>query len=409
MTQTFTRRRILTHAVSAAGVAVTLRAAPEAPGVRLERLPDGGIQPQAVVDPQGLLRVLYYSGDAHQGDLFYVQSRFTAEGAAQFSAPIRVNSQEGSAIAAGTIRGGQLAVGRRGRVHVAWNGSQSSEPRGPLNPESGKPGEPMLYARLNSSGNAFEPQRNLMLQSYGLDGGGSIAADTAGNVSVGWHGVAASDRRPAAEGEARRAVWITKSSDDGGSFAPEARAWTSETGACGCCGMKLAAGAPGEVFALYRSAGESIHRDIYLLAWMNPGGDAVGMRLDRWEINACPMSSMDLVAVPGVETVVLRAWETKGQVYWQAARPLEAGYVPPVPAPGEGKGRKHPRLAANRNGDVLFVWTEGTGWQKGGGFAWQLYDKDRRLTGSGERPHDIPVWSFAAPVARPDGGFTILY
>jgi hypothetical protein len=51
-----------------------------------------------------------------------------------------VNSQPESAIAAGTIRGAQLAIGKAGRVHVAWNGSQNAEPVGPLNPDSGKPG-----------------------------------------------------------------------------------------------------------------------------------------------------------------------------------------------------------------------------------------------------------------------------
>jgi hypothetical protein len=38
---------------------------------------------------------------------------------------LRVNSQQGSAIAAGAIRGAHLAVGRNGRVHVAWNGSST--------------------------------------------------------------------------------------------------------------------------------------------------------------------------------------------------------------------------------------------------------------------------------------------
>ena len=43
----------------------------------------------------------------------------------------------------------------------------------------------MLYTRLNDQGTAFEPQRNLMLRTFGLDGGGTVAADAAGNVYVG--------------------------------------------------------------------------------------------------------------------------------------------------------------------------------------------------------------------------------
>ena len=45
----------------------------------------------------------------------------------------------------------------------------------------------MLYSRLNDPGTAFEPQRNLLHETGGLDGGGTLAADGAGNVWVAWH------------------------------------------------------------------------------------------------------------------------------------------------------------------------------------------------------------------------------
>lgn len=77
-----------------------------------------------------------------------------------------------------------MAVGKNGRTHVAWNGSSKALLRGSLNPDSGNPGEPMLHARLNDAGTAFEPQRNLMTSSFGLDGGGSVAADTASNEKM---------------------------------------------------------------------------------------------------------------------------------------------------------------------------------------------------------------------------------
>jgi hypothetical protein len=147
--------------------------------VQIRRLPEGAIQPQ--------LALVYYTGDAHKGDLAYVRSTDFGQ---SFSTPLMVNSQEGSAIAMGAIRGAQISVVKRNRVHVAWNGSDTAQPRGPMNPEAGKPGSPMLYARLNDRGTAFEPQRNLMHETFGLDGGGSIAADHNGNVYVGWHGKA---------------------------------------------------------------------------------------------------------------------------------------------------------------------------------------------------------------------------
>ena len=58
---------------------------------------------------------------------------------------------------------------------------QKRESKGPR-PEMGRPGAPMLYSRLNNSRTGFEPQRNLMARTFGLDGGGTIAADSAGDV-----------------------------------------------------------------------------------------------------------------------------------------------------------------------------------------------------------------------------------
>src|SRR5579859_6487854 len=127
--------------------------------VHLLRVPNGGIQPSVLVEPNGTWDVLYYGGDPKNGDLFFVRS---ADRGKTFSEPLRVNSQAGSALALGTIRGGQMALGANGRVHVAWNGSGIALPLGPLNPEAGKAGSPMLYSRLNDKGTGFEPQRNVM-------------------------------------------------------------------------------------------------------------------------------------------------------------------------------------------------------------------------------------------------------
>src|SRR5215217_3074531 len=101
-------------------------------------------------------------------------------------------------------------------------------------------GAPMLYTRLNDAGTAFEPERNLMHRSFGLDGGGSIAADRTGNVYVAWHGIPLEVKSGSgAEGEARRQVWIAKSENDGREFVSEEKVWERPTGACACCGLKV--------------------------------------------------------------------------------------------------------------------------------------------------------------------------
>jgi hypothetical protein len=57
----------------------------------------------------------------------------------------------------------------------------------------------------------------------------------------------------------------------------------------------------------------------------------------------------------------------------------------------------------------LLVWTEGTGWQKGGSLAWQMYDPSGQATPSKGQHDGIPAWSFAAVMAGKDNGFSILY
>jgi hypothetical protein len=238
--------------------------------VTLLRTPDGGIQPQAVVDARGVIHLIYLKGDPGGCDIFYARREPGKEG---FSTPMRVNSQPGSAIAVGTIRGAQIALGKAGRVHVAWNGSGQAMPKGPGG------GAPMLYTRLNDAGTAFEPQRNLMQRTRDLDGGGTVAADGAGNVYVAWHAHDGSGK-----GEQGRRLWVARSRDGGKTFSGETVAFAQPTGACACCGTRAFAGSEGTVYVLYRSASTNVDRDMYLLVSRNRGDSFSGERIHPWKV-----------------------------------------------------------------------------------------------------------------------------
>lgn len=361
------------------------------PEVKIIRTPDGGIQPQVAVGRDGVVHLIYFKGPDNAGDIYYVRK---GPGDAGFSKPIRVNSFPGSAIAIGSVRGAQIALGRRGRVHVSWLGSDKAQPRGPGN------STPMLYARLNDSGTAFEPQKNVMQFAVGLDGGGSVAADKSGNVYVVWHG------NPDKNGEVNRRVWVARSRDDGRTFEREVAANKDPTGACGCCGLRAFADDRGTLYILYRAARKAIHRDMYLLVSTDHGNTFKSDLVSKWELNACPMST-DFISQDGKNALI--AWQTEEQVYFATVAGSGRKLSEAVPAPGQGSDRKHPAVIGNSQGDILFAWTEGTGWKKGGSLAWQVFDKEGRPTEIKGSVPGLPAWDLVAAFPDPRGGFNIIY
>jgi hypothetical protein len=361
------------------------------PAVTVVRLPAGGIQPQAAADERGVVHVVYFSGTASGGDLFY--ARFDG---AVFSAPVRVNSVAGSAIATGSVRGARLALGRNGRVHVSWNGST------PVGAEGSKL-TPMWYARSNADGTAFEQQRDVSVVTKHIDGGGAIAADRAGNVWVAWHA------QGNQEGEAHRTVYIARSHDDGATFGA-AQPLPLETGACGCCGMQAISIQRNRIDLLYRAATEGIHRDAMAVSVSDADGpETHPLRLPqgRWELRQCPMSTFSLGT--NIKGVLAAAWQTEDQIYVMDIAGDGAPLVgTPVGMSGAGTNRKHPSVAVNAAGIHLVAWTEGTAWNRGGTVAWELFAPDGKPIESDTDAGDVPTWGLVAAVAQPDGSFLVV-
>ena len=385
--------------VSLVFVLLVCGCAQAAPQVSLSRLPAGAMQPQ-VVNKNGALHLVFLKGEPRACDVWYQRS---ADWGQNWSAPLRVNSQAGSAIAMGTIRGAQIAVGKNGRVFVAWNASDNAQPHLNFVPESAKQygASPYLFARLKDDGSAFEAQRNLMTKTFNLDGGGSLAADEQGHVYAVWH---ANDK--ADQNEAGRHVWIAKSSDDGATFSAETPVWNEPTGVCGCCQLKIMAENGGKVTLLYRAASAVVNRDTFALFSGDNGKSFRGTKIHDWKIGACPMSSY---ALDKNGALTVAAWESEERVFYS---PLDDSMKATniVEAPGQGKNCKHPTLVINGDGQILLVWDENTGWARGGKLRWQIFDKDgKRVPDSSGERDGLPVWSYAAAFAHPDGSFTILY
>jgi hypothetical protein len=387
-----TRREMVASLWWGAGAVALAAGAESSAPVMLQRVPDHGIQPQVAVDRKGVIHLIYFRGDPAGGNISYARS---ADGGGTFSPPLPVNHQAGSAVAIGNVRGAHLAVGQSGRVHVAWMGSGKARPRGPQQTT------PMLYTRLNDSGTAFEPERNMLQAAAGLDGGASIAADSRGHVYVAWHAPA-----PGTKGEENRRVWVARSADDGQTFTREEPVSAAATGVCGCCGMRAFADHEGAIYMLYRSATAGVHRDMYLLRSVREGTGFQGDKLHEWLTGTCPMSTAALAeSVAGV----LAAWETDGQVYYLRMDRAAGRLSAPVAAPGAGRRRKHPVVAGNARGEAILAWTEGMGWNRGGSVAWQVFDKDGKPTAGKGHAEGVPTWSLVAVYPRPDGRFVVLY
>ncbi|MBX7208054.1 MAG: glycoside hydrolase [Verrucomicrobiaceae bacterium] len=369
-------------------VAALLVAAHAPAQVTLVKVPDNALQPKALVDAAGTTHLLSYRGNERGGNLSYATKPAKAPA---FGTPVRVNSTPDSAIAVGTIRGGQFALGKNGQAHVVWNGVAARR----------RQMAPLFYARSKSDGSGFEDQR-AMSGDWVMDGGGAVAADPSGNVFVFYHG-----GNPGERGEDSRRVLVRISHDSGVTFEPEKIISPDGLGVCGCCAMQAYADAGGRWFVVYRTASNGgADRDIATMFSSDHGKTWKHSIASRWRIAMCPMSSMSIAEVGGR---VLMAWEKEGQVFASPWDDTAESLGAIIAMPGPSSGRKHPAIASNAAGQILVAWTEGTGWNKGGGAAWQIFDRDLKPVGNTESSPGVDVWSFVAPVPDASGGFALMH
>lgn len=352
-----------------------------AAAVRIERVPESGVQPQIASGADGSLHLVYLKGKPGGCEVKYATRR---PGSAAWSNPVTVNSEPRSAVSMGTIRGAQIAVGKGSAVHVVWNGPGSKD----------KPSS-LFYTRKTATATAFEPQRNLRADTKGLDGGASIAAGSKGEVYIIWHGA----RENVAPGELNRVVFVLKSSDNGSTFAPVKIANLEDAGVCACCSVKSFVSADGEVYSLYRAARKLDQRDVTLLTSRDGGASFQHRVIGPWAINACPMSSMSLAAEG---SQIRGAWEAEGKIYTSLPdASSQAVAISDVKA-------RHPALAVNAKGETLVAWSVGTGWEKGGSLGWRILDASGKPTNASGTAEGMPVWGMAAAYAEGDG-FVVMF
>ncbi|MDB6135461.1 MAG: hypothetical protein JWM59_3704 [Verrucomicrobiales bacterium] len=348
--------------------------------VQVEDIPEGGVQPQVAIAADGTVHLVYLKGEPKASE---VRWTWRKPGAA-WQPSQTVNTLPGSAVAMGTIRGPQLALGAAGALHVVWNGAGDAH----------SPRSPLWYASKAADAKAFGPQRDLLGGTTALDGGASVAADGKGRVLVAWHG----NEGGGEPEESQRLVFVVSSADEGRSFGKPEAVNRAAPGVCACCSLAVTLDPDGDASVFFRSAESADHRAMTLLSNKSSGWKS--REIEPWKIMACPMSSATVMP-----------WNSKLFGAWETAGKIRAGWISeqdPKFITIAAKTAKHPVAVANPQGRVLVAWVEGTGWNQGGMAAWQEFDAQLQPVNAGGRVPGVPAWGRVAAYAGQNGDFVVL-
>lgn len=366
---------------------------PRPPVVELQRAPEGELQPQALVDADGIVHLLTLAPDVGDGEL---RLRSSEDGGFTWHPPLEV----GSGVASdGRTRGGRMALGREGRLHVAWQGSAGAQPR------ASDAADPLLYTRLDDAGQAFEPQRNVASAHAFPDHGCAIAADGSGTVWIAWHAPGG-----AVDEERERVLWLARSPDDGATFEPE-RA-ISDPGVCAESAPAIACDGDA-LYVLYRAAGDRNEHGTWLLVSRDGGETFEGRALDRWDAASCPPGGCALQPGP---LGMVGVWQRTKSLHVASFRGLEAhAEQRMLRRVSRGSLRlpaelQHPGLTVASWGEMLVVTLADASWGRELQLDWSTYDAEGAWLGSAPEPlEQVQGDSLATCFARADGTFVIVY
>ena len=331
--------------------------------VQVARTPGDGAVPDAEIDGNGTVHVVYVAGQ----DAFYAKSTDSGK---TFGAPMRINSEPGSVHPAHMFRGPDVALGQGGRVHVVWyvNAYQRKLPKDQWG---------VFYSHIDPGQNAFAPGRNL---NHTPSDNYSITANGNGEVAVVW--MAAK-------------LFVTESRDNGETFADSEAVPVADP--CECCASRTFFSPEGTLYIDYREKANNL-RDMHLLARVKANGTFSKQKISStpWQVNACPMAGTFL---NGARSGLIMAWETKGQIFYSRFDPARALVQPPeIKAAAKGKW---PIALAAPDGTVL------VSWKNGSNLAWQRFDAADKPIGAAESQASRNPHRHAGVVTK-DGNFLLI-
>jgi len=222
-----------------------------------------GDPPDVAVAPDGAVYVAWTARAAETGHATTLNLSVSRDGGRSFGPPVKVNDDAGACVHGMH----SLAVGRDGRVYLAWLDERNVQPH-----EASKHGDGAIK-----------------------HGDSSGAKKTSGGM----------------HGEQNREVFFAASADGGRTFSRNRRVATE---ACPCCKTALAVSADGRVYVGWRQVLPGDFRHI-AVASTPDGGETFGAASivsdDRWELRGCPVSGPALAAGEGGGLRVV--WFTAGE------------------------------------------------------------------------------------------------
>ena len=332
---------------------ITLAAQPATPHATLA-IPNRANSTPWIAAAGSFVAVTWAAAANGKGDVFLATSR---DGGGTFSAPVRVNSVEGTARVSGEIAprvAVSAAAGKEPIVTVTWNAKEAATA--------------IKTARSRDGGRTFVEEKNLQKPgAIGDRGWQASTLDARGTLHSIWL-----DHRAMAAGKAAGDQSQHKGEHDGVAMAQRSALYYAADGmperelfkgVCYCCKTAMASGPKGEIYAAWRHVFAGNMRDMAFTMSRNGGKTFTPLtrvNQDGWSIQGCPDDG-PAMAVDAKGTVHL-VWPTvkdEQGVILYATSQNGVTFSTPVRLPTLGGPKpSHPQIAINAAGSAFVAWDE---------------------------------------------------
>ena len=296
--------------------------------VNISNDPSDSANPQIAVDATGNISVVWENDTINLG-VFYAHS---TDGGVSFSSPLPLSTNTSGSY------GPQLAVDANGNIFVVWEDDFSTRAH-------------VSFSRSADKGATFStPQLNLSKDSTGNSTAPMIALDGGGNINVVWV-----DDSPG-----YFAIFFTRSSDNGTTFST-AKGISNTSG--DSANPQLAVDASNNVHVVWQhNTPQVFNSDIFFARSADGGATFTNPPLN---LSANPGNSTNpWLAVDSAGNLNLGWADTtptiRGNILFSQSADAGVTFSAPQNLSNDAGGSSNVQIAADKNGNLDVVWSDGT-------------------------------------------------